>query len=238
VTYYPSAKAAAEGMPVVVNVRGPVTADITLKDVPLAVVAGTVVDHTGGPARRQVLHIAHGDNLFGVDSRAVQPRDDGAFALPGMPPGTYFLQMREGPWPPPRDLETPLISGARVVVDGKDVTNVRVVPIRMVRATGRIIVDPAVRAMLQPSTISVAANPVSFDGNPGPQRAGTVTKDLTFEFRTWPGRGWVRVGLESGQWKVKSIRYKGTDLTSEGAIDFVEGQDISDIEIELIRAGG
>jgi hypothetical protein len=159
VTYHPSAKTAAEATPVMVDVRGgPVTADITLRNVPLAVVAGTVVDH--------------------------------------------------------------------------------VAPLRMVRATGRVIVDAAVRAALQPGTISVAGNPVSFDGNPGPQRAGRVSDDLTFEFRTWPGPGWVRVGLESPQWKVKSIRYKGTDLTNEGSIDFVEGQDISGIEIELVKAGG
>src|SRR5215813_2572271 len=95
--------------------------------------------------------------------------------------------MREGQWPPPRDVETPLVSGAKVVVDGKDVTGVRV-PIHMVR--------------------------------------GTVNADLTFEFRTWPGPHWLRVSTESPEWKVKSIRYKGSDITNEGSIDFVEGQDV------------
>lgn len=163
-------------------------------------------------------------------------RPDGSFLLSGLPPGTYFLQFHEGPWPPPRDA-TPLVSGAKVVVDRHDLAGVRVVPIHMVRATGRVIVDLATRSSLQPAGISVGGNPVERDGNPGPQRSGRVKDDLTFEFATWPGPGYVRLLFDAPGWKVKAIRYKGVDVTDAG-IDFKEGQEVSGIEVELAKAEG
>jgi hypothetical protein len=101
----------------------------------------------------------------------------------------------------------------------------------------RVIVDLATRSSLQPAGISVGGNPVERDGNPGPQRSGRVTDDLTFEFATWPGRGYVRLLFDAPGWKVKAIRYKGVDVTDAG-IDFKEGQEVSGIEVELAKAEG
>jgi len=234
VTYHPSAKTAAEAAPVTVNVRGPVTADIRLLPAPLAIVSGTVFDHDGRPAGGQRLLIAHGDNLFGVDARAVTLRPDGTFALAGVYPGTYFFQLREGQWPPPRDVDTPLISGAKVIVDGTDVIGVKVMPIHMVRASGRLVVDAAARAAFDPSGVSIRATPADFEGNPGPERPGTVKDDLTFEFRTWPGPHFVRATVPSPSWTVKAIRYNGADVTNS-PIDFKEGDAVTGLEIELAR---
>jgi len=232
-TYHPSAKSAAEAVAVAVTTLGPVTADITLLPAPLAIVTGQVFDHDDRPAGGRTLLIAHGDNLFGVDARAVQLRGDGTFALAAVPPGTYFLQMREGQWPPPRDVETPLISGATVVVDGKDVVGVKVRPIHMAHASGHLVIDPAVRATLDPSSIRVSAVPLNFEGNPGPEHPGTVRGDLTFDFRTWPGPHAVRVSTGSQAWTVKAIRYKAADVTASG-IDFKDGEEVAGIEIELV----
>jgi hypothetical protein len=236
ITYHPSAPQAADAMAVMVGVQQAQTADITLRPATLAMVSGTVIGSNGQPAQGGTMGMAHGDNLFGVDSATVRLRPDGSFVLPPLAPGTYFLQYREGPWPPPRDT-TPLVSGAKVVLDGRDLAGVRVVPIHMVRATGRVVVDAAARAALQPSTVSVAANPRVWDGNPGPQRAGRLKDDLSFDFATWPGTGFVRVSFDAPGWKVKAVRYKGADVTETG-IDFIEGQEISGIEIELARPDG
>ena len=199
---------------------------------------GIRIERATGAGRHDA-HVAHGDNLFGLDSKAIRLRPDGSFMLPGLPPGTYFLQYREGQWPPPRDA-TPLVSGAKVVLDGRDLTGVRVNPIQMVHAAGRVIVDPAARAVFRPSTVRVSAFPKISDGNPGPQRGGLVQDDLSFRFATWPGPGFVRVSLEAPGWKVKTVRYKGMDVSETGLefIDFKEGQEISGIEIELARADG
>jgi hypothetical protein len=236
ITYHPSAPRAADAMAVMVGVQQAQTADITLRPATLAMVSGAVFASNGSPAPGGTLYVAHGDNLFGVDSARVGLRPDGSFLLPPLPPGTYFLQYREGVWPPPRDT-TPLVSGAKIVLDGRDVAGVRVVPIHMVRATGRVIVDAAARAVLQPSAVGVSAYPKNIDGNPGPQRPGRLKDDLSFDFATWPGPGFMRVFFDAPGWRVKAVRYKGADATETG-IEFIEGQEISGIEIELARADG
>jgi hypothetical protein len=157
---------------------------------------------------------------------------DGSFVVTGLAPGTYFLHVREGVWPPPKDV-IPKVSTATVAVSDRDVTDVRVEPLPMVRATGRIIVDSAVRAALQPSTLKVSGVPVDYDGNPGPTRPGVVRSDLTFEFHAWPALGYVRVSPET-EWTVAHVRLGGVDVTKTG-IDFRAGRNITGLEVELVR---
>ena len=103
------------------------------------------------------------------------------------------------------------------------------------REPPRLVVDPAARSALQPSAVQVGASPVDFDGNPGPQSPGTVNADLTFEFRTWPSVGRIRVQLPPG-WAVKAIRLNGVDVTDK-PIDFVAGKVVSGLEIEPVKRG-
>jgi hypothetical protein len=233
ITYHPSAATAAQAMPVRVNVREPQTADITLLSARLAVITGTVFTSAGTPAQAGYLRVGHGDNLFGVAGFRVPLDSSGRFAIAGVPPGTYFLHYSEGPWPPPRDVEIPRISGATVTIREGDATNIRVLPIAMVRGTGRVVIDESLRQQFQARGVTVGASPLNGDGNPGPQRAGVLREDLTFEFRTWPGQAAVRVLPDNGAWTVKSIRYRGADVTRTG-IDFRQGEDITGIEVELV----
>jgi hypothetical protein len=156
-------------------------------------------------------------------------RPDGTLALGGFPPGTYYLQFREGPWPGPRD-EVPLVSAATVVVDGQDVTGVRVVPIHPVRAEGRLVVNAADRSQL-PADLTVG---VLQEGNAGPLSYGKVQPDLSFAFDAWPLRGRVRVLPENGPWRILHVRYRGADVTDTG-IDFKEGEHVTGVEIEVAR---
>jgi hypothetical protein len=235
ITYYPSAKTAADAMPVTVNMRAPAVADIRLLAATLSVVSGTVIGQSGQPVHEGTLHIAHGDNLFGIDSMAMRIRADGAFVLPALPPGTYFLQFRESAWPPTRG-EIPLISDEKVVVDGQDIAGVRVAPIHMVSATGRVVVAEAGRAAFQPSQFEIAGMPANWDGNPGPQQGGVVKDDLTFQFKVWPRPHAVRVLIYQDGWRVKRVLRDGVDITDK-PIDFKEGHDVTGIVIELERAG-
>jgi hypothetical protein len=234
VTYHPSATAPVDAAPVTVNVKSPVSADIQLVPSALSVLSGTIVDSKGQPVKEGILGLAHGDNLFGVDSKGIRIRSDGSFVAPAVPPGTYFLQFRESQWPPPRG-EIPLVSGAKVIVTSGDIAGVRVLPIHMAHAAGQITIDPAPGASLQPSEIHVSGSPVNFDGNPGPERAGDARENLAFEFRTWPGPHYIRVTIARPGWTPKAIRYKGSDVTATG-IDFKDGEEVSGIEIELTRS--
>ena len=235
ITYYPNATRAADAKSVMVTRTAGATADITLAPARLSVVSGSVTASTGRPASGARLSIAHGDGLFGLDSMATTLRPDGTFTLTGLPPGTYFLHMREGVWPPPRDV-IPKVSVATVRVVDRDVTGVRVEALPMVRVTGRVVIDPALRSSL-PATMLIGTTPFDFQGNPGPSRPGIVRGDLTFELYTWPRPGYVVVSTRSerrSEWTVTRVRHNGIDVTRTG-IDFRPGRDVSGLEIELTK---
>lgn len=232
ITYYPSAVNPVDAKPVNVNINAPVTADITLRTATLSVVSGTVFGSNGAPVREGILLIAHGQHLFAVDGAGLRIHPDGSFLLPALPPGTYFLQYRESQWPPARG-EIPIVSQVAVVVRDADITGVKVAPVHMVQASGRVILDPAQRSNLIGAQYSIDGEPASWDGNPGPTHPGTVRDDLSFEFASWPGPHYVRVLVYQPGWRVKAIHLNGADITDK-PIDFKEGQPVSGIEIELV----
>jgi hypothetical protein len=232
-TFYPGADSIAGAKPVIVKPGVATMANITLGPTRLSVVSGTVIAESGKPAGNVRLGFVHGDGLFGLDGRGTVTRPDGTFTIPGLQPGTYHLRYIASAWPPPKG-EIPLVSGATVHIAGLDIPGVRVVPIHMVRATGRVIVSAADRAAFKPGDMTVSAAPVDFDGNPGPQRSGVVSSDLTFEFRTWPSVGKLRFYFASPGWAVESVRRGGVDITDK-PITFTEGKVVSGIEIVVRR---
>jgi hypothetical protein len=230
ITYYPAAMRIAEAKRIEVANQPVAAGNITLASAHLAQIKGIAIASNGQPAHGGRLAVTHGDHLFGVDSIAVPIGPDGSFVIIGVPPGTYHLQLREGQWPPPRDV-IPKVSVAKVTVSDGDVRRVRVMPIEMVKATGRLILNASQRALLA-SGIRVSGVPVDVDGNPGPTRGGTVNDDLTFEFRAWPARGYIRVFVGRQEWTTKAVRLNGIDL-GDRDIDFQQGREISGLEIEL-----
>ena len=232
-TFHPSAPSVAEARPVPVEPGVPGAADIVMLPAKLAMVSGVVFASDGQRVPNARIALARGDGFFGVASGAFAASADGTFRLGGVPPGTYFLAYRESAWPPPRDT-IPKVSQATIVVDGSDVAGVRVVPLQMVRATGRIVIDPSLRGSFPRTAVRVSAFPVPVDGNPGPQRAGEVREDLTFEFRTWPMPGKVRASIGSPGWSVKAVRLNGIDITDK-VIDFVQGKELTGLEVELTK---
>jgi hypothetical protein len=234
ITYYPAASTRADARQVMVTVREPAVADITMLPATLASISGTVIGQDGKPVSGGTLRLAHGDGMFGVHGRAARIRSDGVFVLAALPPGTYLLLFSESTERPARG-SVSQVSGATVVLDGRDVSGIHVAPIHTVRATGRIVIDPQARKLLAPATIHVSAFPV-IDGMPGSDGASTMNDDLSFAFNAWPKPNFVRVMFDEPGWVVKGIRYKGTDLMKT-PIDFKEGQPVDGIEIEVARAG-
>jgi hypothetical protein len=228
-TFHPNAARFADAVPLQVRPGPGLTADITLVPAQLAVVSGTVFDSTGKPAKGGRLLIALGDGLFGVGGQALSLRPDGRFVIPNVQPGTYFLQFRESAWPPPRGT-VPVLSNAKVVVNGADV-DVRVVPIKPVRATGRLIIEgqePDSRL----DVIRVSAIPTPIDGNPGPSYPGTVTHEGAFEFRAWPLPSRIRVFAEDREYQVKTVRLNGRDLP-HGLVDFDQRMEVFGLEVVI-----
>ena len=232
-TFYPGVARFADAVPVQVRPGTAITADLTLIAARLAVVSGMVFDSTGQPAKGGRIAMAHGDGFFGVNGRTVSFLPGGRSAIPNLPPGTYFLHFHESVWPPPRGT-VPLISTAKVVVNGADIRDVRVMPTKPVRVTGRLIIEgdgPAPR----PGSMTVSASPVPIDGNPGPSYPGAATPEGTFEFRGWPLPSRILVSsADRREWTVKTVKVNGREWPN-GIIDLEQLRDVTGLEVVVVR---
>ena len=78
------------------------TEALMLKLAPNAVIWGKVLDEAGEPVRRARVALYDEDHQEGVDQIQeqvdVQTDDLGAYELPELTPGTYFLSVRATPW--------------------------------------------------------------------------------------------------------------------------------------------
>ena len=230
ITYFPGVANAEGAKTVTVTHAVPVRADITMVPTRLVAASGSVIGSSGRPISGGSLLLAHGDGLFGIDGRRLSISAEGRFAVL-LPPGTYHLHYRE-------NVSIPLapdgwkVSGATIVVADRDLSAIRVAPIRMVTVTGRVVIDPSMGELAKRGGIRVGASPLDFDGNPGPQIPGTVKEDLTFEFRTWPSRGIVRIHAEGRELVPRAVRING-DLIDRRNVVFAAGRPLSGLEIDL-----
>ena len=88
------------------------TEALVLKIAPDAAIAGKVLDEAGEPVRHATVTLYYDDHQEGVDQirprNSAQTDDLGAYDLPNLIPGTYFLSVRATPWyavHPPEDSE-------------------------------------------------------------------------------------------------------------------------------------
>jgi hypothetical protein len=232
-TFYPSALTTASAKLVRVNTGVTAVAEITVRPARLSTVSGVVVGSNGKPIRGGVVNLAHGDRLFGFDTRVLEVSSTGTFSAPALQPGTYFLQYHESQWPPRRG-ETPTVSQAKVLVRDADVTGVRVTPIKLVIATGRVVVAPVDRDELLFRPVQIGATPVNIDGNPGPTRPGVVRDDLSFDLGAWPGPHVIRLEGLPPDWFVKAVRLRGATMPNQ-TVDFQAGKAIIGLEVEIAR---
>lgn len=232
-TFYPSAPSAASAKLVRVSAGVTAVAEITLRPAKLATVSGIVFGSKGQAVRGGIVSLAHGDRLFGLDARMLEIGTTGAFTAPGLQPGTYFLQYHESQFPPPRG-ETPTVSQARVVVRDADLANVRVSPIKLVLASGHVIVAPEDRDELMFRPIQIGTTPVNTDGSPGSDRPGLVRDDLSFDLGAWPGPHVIRIEGQSPEWFIKTVRVRGTSMPNQ-TVDFQPGKAIIGLEVEIAR---
>jgi hypothetical protein len=210
--------------------------EIVLRSARLSVVSGQVLGAAGGPVRGGTLELAHLDGLHGYDTRTIDIRPDGTFEIPALQPGGFFLQHFEAGLPTGRPSDWK-VSRATVRVADRDVVDVRVLPVSMVRVSGRVVIAPSEQPLLDPSRVRVEARPVNADDNPGPQVVGDAKPDWTFQFFTWPGIGRVQVTIRTSAsaplWTTV-VRLNGQDVTGK-EITFTPGQDLSGLEVELTR---
>lgn len=78
------------------------TENLTLKLSPRAIISGRVLDEVGEPVRHAMVALYRTDHLQGVDevvgASNAQTDDLGAYELPSLLPGWYFLAVHAQPW--------------------------------------------------------------------------------------------------------------------------------------------
>jgi hypothetical protein len=240
VTYYPGALESSEAREVIVRGREPIEVNIRLIPARVSVISGVAIGSNGRPLSSGIIQLGFGAPLFGVGSTTLPISRDGSFTTPALPRGVYSLQTTDGQGSRAMSqVPNPVMSGARVTVAEADVTGVHLEPIRRVTVHGRVRAPRGVSVQ----GLAVSALPLVNEGPAGPNGAGNVAADGTFEFQVWPRRSIVRVsnvvntpagsrGLELRPLPV--VRLNGADVTRTG-IDIQPGRDIRGLEIELGR---
>lgn len=235
-SYYPGTTNPAEA----VNVRvapGQVASgiDITLSPTRTATISGSAIDANGQPQRRgNVMLMSRNPNGMFMGGQGGGPiRPDGTFMISNVAPGEYTVRATiagAAPGAAPEQLM------ANVSVAGADITGVILTPVRPIKVTGRITLDPAgnwvdaaaIRVMAQPKT----PGPMFIGPGGGPP----ITRDdFTFELNTAAGAVLLRAfpsGPGSTQWTLKSVRYDGKEIIDSG-IELSDGRDVDGVEIVI-----
>lgn len=235
-TYYPGSSTAAEAQNIAVSAGQTASGiDITLTPTHTASVSGFAVDSSGQPMRRGSVSLmprSPGGAFMGM-SFGAQIRADGTFTIPNVASGEYTVRGMIPPSAPGMPAEQ---LTANVTVAGGDVTGVLLAPVRPIKVTGRITLDPP-GGWIEAASIRVSAQPKS----PGPFTFTSggfppITKDdFTFELSAAPGSILVRAfpAAPGGPtWTLKSVRYDGGEVIDSG-LDLSEGRDIDGVEIVL-----
>jgi protocatechuate 3,4-dioxygenase beta subunit len=229
-TYYPGTANIADAQSLPIGLGGSVS-DVTLMLVSTrtARITGTAIDSQGRPVRQGAVMVMPRGGMMQMSTAGGPIRPDGTFTINGVPPGEYMLRAMLPGIPGPGAL--PEAMTATVSVNGVDVTDVRLEPLRPITVTGRVVLDPVAARSFKPETFRLGATPsepMMLAGPPPPPSA--VRDDLTFEFKTYPGNVIVRPMAAATGWMVKAVYLNGADVTDGITL---RDEDVSGLEVEL-----
>jgi hypothetical protein len=207
-TYYPGTANFSAAQRVRVSPGADAFVDLPLLPVRPARVSGVVVTSTGRPADAFLSLTSDAGELGTPLGFGGATREDGAFAIADIPPGSYTLiaEIRSGA------TSTAEVGSATVIVDGNDIQGVTVTTAKPGTLRGTIVADTGVRRQL-PDALDIAARP----RRPGAQGTFTTATGDSFEMPAPPGPFTIEAEVPDG-WAVKSITLGGFDA-SELAID-------------------
>ena len=227
-TYFPGTSNIAEAQRVTVGI-GQTISDMNMALTPsrMARITGTVVDSQGRPFTGGIMAFPKAESVMMMFGPPAQIKPDGSFTLSGLTPGEYVLQTN-GPGAGAGDY-----ASAEVTINGDDVNGIRLVGSPPLTVSGRVVVDPAAAQALRPSSVRVMIAPAQM-GIPMMGMAGpaAVNDDLTFEAKARPGKMRLTLAGPMPGWAIRSVRYRGTDITDSG-FELRASESISDVEVEL-----
>jgi hypothetical protein len=195
--------------------------NLTLQPVRAARVSGTLVDSQGRPVTtsRVILSQQSASQRF----MSAPVRADGFWTIGGVTPGEYTVRASAaGP-----DAE---VAVQTITIAGDDVAGIALMTMPLSVVRGRVILDstPGVPP-LRPASVRVSATVVT--GGAGGANA-PVKDDSSFEMKMPPGRVILRAIISAPDWRVRSIRLDGVDVTDRG-MDVPAAGVVANVTVEL-----
>jgi hypothetical protein len=176
----------------------------------------------------------------GSSGSGLEVRPDGRFVARGLAPGEYAIQADTWRHSGPMDVPNPDREVALLPfrIDGLDIDGLVVATSRVATVAGRLVFEDAAPPN-RTSGMQVLGSPErsrARSGIMGPPPSAQVQDDLTFQLSGLSGPTLITVSGAPENWIVKSVRYRGEDITDVPA-DFTGGREGDRLEIVLSNRG-
>ena len=198
--------------------------------------AGRLDAHNGRPLLSgAVILISMEDGMnmpAPLPAQDVTIRADGTFEFRNVPPGRYEIRARGETEPD----GTSLFGTFRVIADGRDIENANLALVPGARLSGKVIVE-RVHSQAAPGLDGVLVRAPLADGSSfGDAVTGQVRDGGAFAIRgLMEGSHVIRVEGLPESWVLKSVLYKGQDITDTG-FESVPQQQFADVRVTITDA--
>lgn len=235
-TYYPGTPHAdqARRVDVVPGVEPALKAVFSLKIVRPAAVSGRLVTPDERPLRggAVIMNPIPGEGVPWVPARDLSITPEGTFSSRNVPPGHYQIRARA-------DVEpqgVAFFSMYNVTVDGRDLADLEMTLSPGATVEGTLAVE-AISTPKPGSFAGIRVRAPFVDGSSfGDGVTGDVGPDGRYRIRgLMPGSHFMTVEGLSYPWVVKTVAYKGRDI-SDGGLDVHSGQELRDVLVTITDA--
>ena len=232
-TYYPGTMNADEAQIVTLGTSEETAVHFPMIASRLGRVSGTIVTSAGLPAAGMDLQLGPREGDSGIVSGAGSSRADGTFEIAGVPRGNYTLRVRQ-----PSVRVRGEFASVPLIVDGDDVTGLRIATSAGTTISGRVVFD-GVSTPPPTSELRVFALPPGLAGGGWVAMGssvydfppeGSVEADGHFQITGASGR--VQLDTQTEGWALKSVTLDGRDVTDE-ALDVTAMSSLSGVEFTL-----
>jgi protocatechuate 3,4-dioxygenase beta subunit len=239
-TCYPDAVNDGDAQPVVVSSLEVGTIELRLQRDRTYRITGIAVDSLGNPIPNANVMLVTVTPTGSSSSSSIQLKPDGQFAASGVTRGSYAIQVSIGNWhfTNPEDQREPEMGYVPVRVDATNVDGLVVATSKAAKVAGRLIFEGGIPEGT--SKLSIMATPDELTGGGritfGPPSPATVRDDMSFELDGLFGPHLLTVMGTVRGWIVKSVTYKGNDVTDR-AVEFRSSSDPRLLEVTLTNRG-
>jgi hypothetical protein len=197
-------------------------------------VSGTIAtdDHRQLNSGAVIMSPIHGEGLSTAPSRDVVILPDGSFSFRNVPPGNYQIRVRGETEPQ----GTSLFATFTILVEGQDITNLDMTLFPGASVEGAVLVEGA-RASKPPLLAGVRVRAPFTDGTSfGDSLTGSVQADGSYRISgIMPGSHVITLDGMQAPWVLKSVVYRGHDITDAG-LDADTKEQYKDVRVTITDA--